>query len=65
MQPFPHRYTVDATVQPDQDAQLIMSGVDPIGSAPPIEFGGPSTCPISNSLNCQGELTIDIRVAHE
>jgi organic hydroperoxide reductase OsmC/OhrA len=144
MQPLPHHYTIDATVLPDEEAQLSTAGAEVIASAPPVEFGGPgnrwspealfaaalvdcfvlnfsgiarlsrfpwislkartqgtvdrvdgkmrftrfdthaelelpegadaerarqllhkaeSTCPISNSLSCQGELAIELRFA--
>ena len=41
MQPFPHHYTIDASVAPDGDAPLSAAGVGLIESAPPAEFGGP------------------------
>jgi organic hydroperoxide reductase OsmC/OhrA len=41
MQPFPHRYTIDASVARDGNAALSAEGVAVIESAPPAEFGGP------------------------
>jgi organic hydroperoxide reductase OsmC/OhrA len=41
MQPFPHHYTVDASVRPEGDALLTSDGVEAIATAPPKEFGGP------------------------
>ncbi|HEY4367519.1 MAG TPA: OsmC family protein [Steroidobacteraceae bacterium] len=41
MHPFPHHYTIDASVAPTGDAPLSAEGVGVIESAPPVEFGGP------------------------
>ena len=41
MQNFPHHYKVVAAAGPDGDVSLIGDGLDPISSAPPVEFGGP------------------------
>ncbi len=41
MQNFPHRYKIVATAGPDGDVSLAGDGLDPISSAPPVEFGGP------------------------
>lgn len=40
MQSFPHHYTVAASALPEGDVSLNSGGLDPIYSAPPIEFGG-------------------------
>jgi organic hydroperoxide reductase OsmC/OhrA len=41
MHPFPHRYTVTASVRPTGDVPLSSEGTRIIESAPPKEFGGP------------------------
>lgn len=41
MQAFPHHYAVSATAETNSNVELKSDGVDPILSAPPIEFGGP------------------------
>jgi peroxiredoxin-like protein len=41
MHPFPHHYSVHATVRPDGDVPLAAEGVRVIESAPPREFDGP------------------------
>ena len=41
MHPFPHHYTIDASVLPAGDAPLSAEGIGVIESAPPREFGGP------------------------
>lgn len=41
MHPFPHHYTVNATVRPEGDVPLSSAGVRVIESAPPKEFDGP------------------------
>lgn len=41
MHPFPHLYSVHATVRPDGDVPLASEGVRVIESAPPKEFDGP------------------------
>lgn len=40
MQSLPHHYTVAASALPEGDVSLNSGGLDPIYSAPPIEFGG-------------------------
>ncbi|MEE9159021.1 MAG: OsmC family peroxiredoxin, partial [Gammaproteobacteria bacterium] len=40
MQSFPHRYKIVAAAGPDGDISLASDGLDPISSAPPVEFGG-------------------------
>ncbi|HEY8535537.1 MAG TPA: OsmC family protein [Vicinamibacterales bacterium] len=41
MQPFPHRYVVTAEALADGDVALESDGLEPIRSAPPVEFDGP------------------------
>lgn len=41
MHPFPHHYSVQATIRPDGDVPLSSDGVRVIESAPPKEFDGP------------------------
>ncbi len=41
MHPFPHHYTVTATLRPEGDVPLAAEGVRVIESAPPKEFDGP------------------------
>ena len=41
MHPFPHHYSVQATIRPDGDVPLASDGVRVIESAPPKEFDGP------------------------
>ncbi len=41
MQPFPHRYAVSAKARADSNVELSSSGLAPIESAPPVDFGGP------------------------
>lgn len=41
MHPFPHHYTVTATMYPQGDVPLTAEGVRVIESAPPKEFDGP------------------------
>ena len=52
MHPFPHRYTVNASVRPDGDVPLSTEGVRIIESAPPKEFDGPG-----NQWSPEGLLT--------
>ena len=40
MQNFPHRYKIVVAAGPDGDVSLVSDGLDPISSAPPVEFGG-------------------------
>jgi organic hydroperoxide reductase OsmC/OhrA len=41
MKPLPHHYTVTATATPDRHANLTSEGLNPMTSAPPLQFGGP------------------------
>ena len=41
MHPFPHHYRIDAEAVAAGRVVLRHAGVEPIESAPPIEFGGP------------------------
>lgn len=41
MQELPHHYRVAATAGPEGDVNLASNALDPILSAPPVEFGGP------------------------
>lgn len=41
MQELPHRYVVSAAARQDKNVQLTSSGLEPIESAGPAEFGGP------------------------
>lgn len=41
MQPFPHHYTACALADPQADVTLKSSGLQPLRSAAPVEFGGP------------------------
>jgi peroxiredoxin-like protein len=52
MHPFPHRYTVNASVRPDGDVPLSTAGVRIIESSPPKEFDGPG-----NQWSPEGLLT--------
>jgi len=52
MHPFPHRYTVNASVRPDGDVPLSTEGVRVIESSPPKEFDGPG-----NQWSPEGLLT--------
>jgi peroxiredoxin-like protein len=52
MHPFPHRYTVNASVRPDGDVPLSTDGVRVIESSPPKEFDGPG-----NQWSPEGLLT--------
>jgi organic hydroperoxide reductase OsmC/OhrA len=52
MHPFPHRYTVTATMHPSGDIPLATEGVRVIESAPPKEFDGPG-----NQWSPEGLLT--------
>lgn len=52
MHPFPHRYTVSASVRPVGDVPLSADGVRIIESAPPKEFDGPG-----NQWSPEGLLT--------
>jgi peroxiredoxin-like protein len=52
MHPFPHRYTVNASIRPDGDVPLSTEGVRVIESSAPKEFGGPG-----NQWSPEGLLT--------
>jgi organic hydroperoxide reductase OsmC/OhrA len=52
MHPFPHRYTVSASIRPDGDVPLATEGVRIIESASPKEFDGPG-----NQWSPEGLLT--------
>ena len=41
MQPLPHHYRVTAAIDERSNVELASSGLMPITSAPPAEFGGP------------------------
>jgi peroxiredoxin-like protein len=41
MQPFPHRYSVEAAAKVEGDVTLDSERLTSIPSAPPVEFGGP------------------------
>jgi len=41
MKPYPHHYKVASTAGPDGEVVLAGIGLEPIRSAPPVEFGGP------------------------
>src|ERR1700735_1096824 len=55
MHPFPHRYTVNASVRPDGDVPLATEGVRVIESSPPKEFDGPG-----NQWSPEGLLTASV-----
>src|SRR5216683_6360207 len=52
MHPFPHRYTVNASIRPDGDVPLSTEGVRIIESSSPKEFDGPG-----NQWSPEGLLT--------
>ena len=52
MHPFPHHYTVNASVRPDGDVPLSTEGVRVIESSAPKEFDGPG-----NQWSPEGLLT--------
>lgn len=41
MQQFPHHYTVSASAESEGDVRIVADGVEPILSAPPLQFEGP------------------------
>jgi organic hydroperoxide reductase OsmC/OhrA len=41
VKPFPHHYTVSASAEPDGDVAIASTGLEPLRSAPPVEFDGP------------------------
>ncbi|MFI2811323.1 OsmC family protein [Microbulbifer zhoushanensis] len=41
MQELPHQYRVAARADPGSDVELSTDGVEPLTSAPPVQFGGP------------------------
>ena len=41
MHAFPHHYTVSASAEPEGDVAVATAGLEPLRSAPPIEFDGP------------------------
>ena len=41
MKPFPHRYTVSASAEPQGDVTVASSGLESLRTAPPLEFDGP------------------------
>lgn len=41
MHPFPHRYVVSASAEPEGYVAVASAGLDPLHSAPPVEFDGP------------------------
>jgi peroxiredoxin-like protein len=57
MHPFPHRYSVNASIRPDGDVPLSAPGVRVIESASPKEFDGPG-----NQWSPEGLLTAAVAV---
>ena len=55
MHPFPHHYTVNASIRPDGDVPLSTEGVRIIESSPPKEFDGPG-----NQWSPEGLLTASV-----
>ena len=41
MHAFPHHYTVSASAEPEGEVAVASAGLEPLRSAPPVEFGGP------------------------
>jgi organic hydroperoxide reductase OsmC/OhrA len=41
MKPYPHHYKVASTAAPDGEVMLWSAGLEPMRSAPPVEFDGP------------------------
>ena len=41
MKPYPHHYKVASTANPDGEVVLSSAGLQPMRSAPPVEFDGP------------------------
>ena len=41
MHPFPHRYVVSASAEPEGDVAVASAGLEPMHTAPPVEFDGP------------------------
>ena len=41
MEPYPHHYRVEATVEADGPVTITAHGLPPLVSAPPVPFGGP------------------------
>jgi len=41
MHAFPHRYIVSASAEPDGEVAVASAGLEPLRTAPPIEFDGP------------------------
>ena len=41
MKPYPHHYKVASTAGPDGEVVLSSAGLEPMHSAPPVEFDGP------------------------
>lgn len=41
MKPFPHHYTVSASAEPEGDVAVASAGLEPMHTAPPVEFDGP------------------------
>jgi organic hydroperoxide reductase OsmC/OhrA len=39
--PYPHRYTVSASAEPEGEVAVASAGLEPLRSAPPVEFDGP------------------------
>lgn len=38
---FPHHYTVSASAEPDGEVAVASAGLEPLRTAPPVEFDGP------------------------
>jgi len=55
MHPFPHHYTVNASIRPDGDVPLSTEGVRIIESSAPKEFDGPG-----NQWSPEGLLTASV-----
>lgn len=41
MKPFPHQYTVSASAEPEGEVAVASAGLQPMRTAPPLEFDGP------------------------
>jgi organic hydroperoxide reductase OsmC/OhrA len=52
VQPFPHHYIVSASAEPEGDVAVASAGLEPMRSAPPVEFGGPGVRWSPESLLC-------------
>ncbi len=52
MKAFPHHYVVSASAEPDGEVAVASAGLEPLRTAPPVEFDGPGNRWSPETLLC-------------